>query len=261
MLSSLLGFAGVFFSLYYVFKNPSAGFNGYFDKPSLVLLGLMPPSVMMLSYTLKDLYLGVITLFKALFKSPAQTEKEVINFLTQASALVRSEGIGSLMRIRNNIKYPLLRDGVSMILNDFNVDEIRHNLTAKIATNQSHLVGAASLFENMAKVSPGVGMIGTLLGLIAMLANLKDPSQIGAGMALAMITTLYGLLLGTILYGPFSEKINIEAEKIQEVDMLIMEGCLSLKAKKSSIHMSNIMKTYTNSQPAGQPNQKARGAS
>lgn len=260
-MSPILGLAGIFGSLYFVFTYPSEGFSGYFDKPAMVLLAVMPLSVMMLSHTLKDLFVGIGTLFKALFKSPASTEKEVINFLTQASALVRSEGIGSLMKLRNGIRYPLLRDGVSMILNDFSIEEIRHNLTAKISTNQGHLAAAGNLFENMAKVAPGVGMIGTLLGLISMLANLKDPTQIGSGMALAMITTLYGLLLGTVLYQPFSEKISIEAEKIQEIEMMIMEGIVSLKAKKSSIHMTNIMKTYGQSkQSSGQQQAPRRGA-
>ena len=59
----------------------------------------------------------------------------------------------------------------------------------------------------MSKLSPGVGMIGTLMGLIEMMANLKDPSQIGSGMALAMITTFCGLLLGTVVYGPSLKKL------------------------------------------------------
>ena len=96
----------------------------------------------------------------------------------------------------------------------------------------------------MSKVSPGVGMIGTLLGLINMMANLRDPSQIGGGMALAMITTLYGLILGTILYGPCSEKITLEAEKSHEVDLMVLEGVLSLNGKKSSVHMRDIMSTF-----------------
>ena len=58
------------------------------------------------------------------------------------------------------------------------------------------------------------------------------------------ITTLYGLLLGTILYAPFSEKIAIEADKILELDLLVLEGVLALKGKKSSIHLKDIMKTY-----------------
>ena len=102
-------------------------------------------------------------------------------------------------------------------------------------------------FENMAKVSPGVGMIGTLLGLIGMMSQISDPSTIGSGMALALITTLYGLLLGTLLYAPFGEKISIEAEKILEIDTLVLEGVLALKDKKSSLHLKDIMKTYSKS--------------
>ena len=88
------------------------------------------------------------------------------------------------------------------------------------------------------------------MGLIEMMANLKDPSQIGSGMALAMITTFYGLLLGTVVYGPFSEKIALEAEKSQELDFLIMESIVALKERKSSIHMKDIVNTYAKAAPA-----------
>jgi chemotaxis protein MotA len=87
-------------------------------------------------------------------------------------------------------------------------------------------------------------MIGTLMGLIGMMANLSDPASIGSGMALALITTLYGLLLGTIIYAPFGEKIALEAEKSQELDLMVLEGVLALKSKKSSVHLKNIMATY-----------------
>ena len=101
----------------------------------------------------------------------------------------------------------------------------------------------------MSKLAPGVGMIGTLMGLIEMMANLKDPSQIGSGMALAMITTFYGLLLGTVVYGPFSEKIALEGEKSLELDLLVMEAIVGLKERKSSIHMKDIVNTYAKSAP------------
>ncbi len=87
-------------------------------------------------------------------------------------------------------------------------------------------------------------MMGTLLGLISMLSKLSDPASIGSGMALALVTTLYGLLLGTIIYAPFSEKIAIEAEKIYKLDMLVFDGVMALKGKKSSVHFRDIIKTY-----------------
>ncbi|SMF32600.1 motility protein A [Pseudobacteriovorax antillogorgiicola] len=257
-MSPLLAIAGISLSLYFVFTNPSSGFQGYFDKPSMILLGIMPPSIMLLSHSLKDFYVGFVTLFKALFTT-SRKETEVINVLTRSSQMVRSEGIGSLVKVRNQVGYDLLRDGLSLIVNDFTQEEIRHNLQNKINSKQMRMSLASNLFENMSKVSPGVGMIGTILGLIAMMINLKDPSQIGGGMALAMITTLYGLLLGTVVYAPCSEKISLEAEKSLEIDLMVLEGVTSLKAKKSSVHMKDIMSTYSNrNQPQGQKKARSR---
>lgn len=256
-MSPILAIIGIVSSLYFIFTTPSTGFQGYLDKPSLILLGVMPPSIMLLSHTLKDFYVGFATLLKALFGSKRK-EVEVINVLTRASQMVRSEGIGSLVNIRNQVGYDLLREGLSLIVNDFSQEEIRHNLQNKINAKQMRMSLASNLFENMSKVSPGVGMIGTILGLIAMMMNLSDPSQIGGGMALAMITTLYGLILGTVVYAPCSEKISLEAEKSLEVDLMVLEGVTSLKAKKSSVHMRDIMSTYSKSGGQGSA-KKARG--
>jgi chemotaxis protein MotA len=244
IVSPILAILGISFSLYFVLTNQSPGFQGYFDKPSLILLGVMPPSVMLLSHTLKDFYVGLSTLLRALFQVQGRAEREVIQVLTHCSAMVRSEGIGALVKVRNQIRYPLLRDGISLIVNDFSLEEIRHNLQNRLNAKQMRMSLAVNLFENMSKLSPGVGMIGTLLGLIAMMSKLTDPSQVGSGMALAMITTLYGLLLGTLVYAPCSEKIGLEAEKSLELDLMVLEGVVSLKGKKSSVHLRDIMSTY-----------------
>jgi chemotaxis protein MotA len=256
-MSPIIGLSGIGFALWFMFNYPTEGFSGYWDVPSAVLLGLCPPSVMMLSHTFSDLLTGFKTLIKSAFTSQRQAEVSVINALTQASALVRSEGIGALVKIRNHVRYDLLREGISLIVNDFSEEEIRHNIEAKISAKQAKMGLAGNLFENMAKVSPGCGMLGTVLGLIAMMATLNDPSKIGAGMALAMITTLYGLILGTFIYAPCAEKINLETERALEIDMLVLEGVLSLKGKKSSVHLNAIMKTYS-SQGSQQPQRGGR---
>ena len=243
-MSPIIGLAGIGFSLYYIFMFPTKGYAGYLDMPSAVLLGLTPPCIMLLSHTLGDFLVGAKLLVAAMFSRNKKHQKEIIDTLTYASKLVRSEGIGSLIKVRDGAGYSLLRDGLSLIVNDFKPDEIRHNLMARINAKQSQMNLSSNLFENMSKVCPGVGMIGTLLGLIGMLSNMQDPSNIGAGMALAMITTLYGLLLGTILYAPWGEKIALEAEKSLEVDLLVLDGVLSLKGKKSSAHLKDLVNTY-----------------
>ena len=243
-MSLIIGLIGITASFYFAFTAEAGGFTGYFDTTSAVLLGVAPPSIMLLSHSWRDIFTGIGMLFKSTFSRIRSQHEEVIVLLTEASKLVRSEGLGALMPLAKRAKYPLLRDGLAMILNDFQSQEIRHNLNARIQQRQGQMMLAANLFENMSKVCPGVGMIGTLLGLIAMMSNMEDPGAIGAGMALAMVTTLYGIMLGTIIYAPWSEKIALEAEKTMEVDLLVLEGVLNIKGKKSSIHLKDIVNTY-----------------
>ena len=115
---------------------------------------------------------------------------------------------------------------------------------ARVNAKQTQMSLASHLFQEMSKVCPGVGMIGTLMGLIGMLAHIEDPSKIGSNMALAMITTLYGLIVGTIIYAPFGEKIALEAERTLEVDLLVVEGVLNIKGKKSSAHLRDLVQSY-----------------
>lgn len=245
-MSGIIGLCGIFYGLYFVFTSKSNGFTGYYDLPSLVLLGLLPPSIMLLSHKLGDFFTGFKILTISMFQNSHKQQTQVINALSVCSARVRSEGMGALVLERKKLPQGMLNDGISLIISNFSLEEIRHNLKAKMAAKQSQMALASNLFENMSKVAPGVGMIGTLVGLISMMSKLGDPAAIGAGMALALITTLYGLLLGTLIYAPLGEKIAIEAEKTFEIEQLVLEGVLALKAKKSSLHMKNIMNTYAN---------------
>ena len=123
-MSPLLAIVGIFWSLYYTVTFSSPRFHGFYDKPSLVLLLIMPPSIMLLSHTLKDFSVGLTILYRALFRAQNRLEAEVIEALTASSAMVRAEGIGALMRIRDKVQYPLLKDGFALILNDFSNEEI-----------------------------------------------------------------------------------------------------------------------------------------
>jgi chemotaxis protein MotA len=243
-MSLLIGMAGIFGSLYFIFTYQSPGYQGYFDLPSMVLLGIAPPSIMLLSHTAADFLTGIRLLIGSMFSRGRRNHMEVIEALTVASKAVRSDGLGAVIPIRDKARYDLLRDGLSLIINDFKPEEIKHNLMARVNQKQSHMALASSLFENMSKICPGIGMIGTLLGLITMMANMSDPTKLGTGMALAMITTLYGLLLGTIIYAPWGEKIALEAEKSLEIDLLVVDGILNIKGKKSSAHIKDLLKSY-----------------
>jgi len=243
-LSLLIGLAGIIFAIGYAFLNEGGGFHGYFSMPAFVLLMVGPPSIMLLSHSLGDLLTGIRLLMSSMFSKQAKHHEEVIDILTNAAKAARSDGLGVIIQYRNKAKYDLLRDGLALIVNDFKVEEIRNNLMARVNLKQTRMQLASNLFENMSRICPGVGMIGTLMGLIGMLSHMEDPAKIGSNMALAMITTLYGLGLGTIIYAPWAEKIALEAERSLEIDMLVVEGVLNIKGKKSSMHLKDLVKSY-----------------
>lgn len=250
-MSSLLGILGIIGSLYFAFTQEGGGFKGYLHPGAIVLLAIAPPSIMLLSHSFTDFFTGFNLLLSAMTNRIRRHHEEVIEALTFASKAVRSEGLGAILPYRDRAKYPLLRDGLSLIVNDFKVDEIRNNLMARINAKQTQMTMASHLFQEMSKICPGVGMIGTLMGLIGMLAHMEDPGKIGSNMALAMITTLYGLIVGTIIYAPFGEKIALEAERTLEVDLLVVEGVLNIKGKKSSAHLRDLVQSYAGNPKGG----------
>jgi chemotaxis protein MotA len=244
MLSILFGLGGFSFSFWFVLFHHPEKFSGFFDLSAFVLLTCAPISVIFMSHSFVDFFSGLKTLFSMAFLNLSKEMNTISNDLTQLSQAVRADGVGVLVQYKDRIKNVLFRDGVSLILNSFTGDEIKHNIIAKINSKQIQFNHAANLFESLGKLCPGMGLVGTIIGLVQMLSNLTDPSKLGAGMAVSLLATLYGLIFGTVIYTPMSEKIRIYAEKSLQLDTMIMEGIILLKEKKSTAHFKDVLNTY-----------------
>jgi len=197
-----------------------------------------------MSHSIVDFFTSIRTLAGMAFLNTSKEMIGISNSLTQLSQAVRADGVGVLAQHKDSVKNPLFRDGLTLILNGFTPEEIRHNLIAKINTRQAQFNSAANLFESLGKLCPGLGLLGTIIGLVKMLANMQDPKALGSSMALSLLATLYGLIFGTVLYMSISEKIRIYAEKSLQLDTMIMEGVLLLKEKKSGAHFRDVLNTY-----------------
>ena len=246
MLSSLSGIAMFCGTLYYLLHHSlEEKFNGFYSQSALLLLVVCPLAVILISRGILDLLAAIRTIFGMTFLNSAKEMTTVANELTQMSYAVRTKGIGGLIEFKGRLKNPLFRDGVALILNSFTTEEIRHNLTAKINTEQNGFFQATSLFESLGKLSPGMGLLGTIVGLIQMLSNLSDPTKIGPGMAVCLLATLYGLILGNVVYMPMAEKIQSYSEKRLQLQTMIMEGVILLKEKKAGAYLRDVVNTYS----------------
>ncbi len=86
------------------------------------------------------------------------------------------------------------------------------------------------IIANMGNAAPAFGMIGTLIGLVIMLKNMDDPAAIGPGMAIALLTTMYGAILANIIFGPISAKLKVYSSKEVLAKRMIIEGIMSIQS-------------------------------
>jgi chemotaxis protein MotA len=241
MLSVIVGLGGFLYMCTHIMGKD---LKLFLDREALMLLGIGPILVIFMSHSFLEFLSSLRTVFSMAFINQGKEMNQISNHLTHLSQAVRSDGVGVLAQHKEQVKNPLFRDGLSLILNGFTPEEIRHNLIAKINTRQNQYNMAANLFESLGKLCPGLGLLGTIIGLVKMLYNMNDPKSLGSAMALSLLATLYGLIFGSVLYLSICEKIKIYAEKTLQLDTMIMEGVLLLKDKKSGAHFRDVLNTY-----------------
>lgn len=138
-----------------------------------------------------------------------------------------------------------LKFGVDMVVSGYSGEEVREIMNNTIETTFGRNTVQVDILKNMAATSPAFGMIGTLVGLIIMLDNMGgDPSQLGAGLAVALLTTLYGVLFARIVFLPAATKILQREQIIRFRNYLVAEGLALLADKKSPRYIQDKMNSF-----------------
>lgn len=138
-----------------------------------------------------------------------------------------------------------LRFGVDMVISGYSGEEVRDIMTTTVETTFGRNTVQVDILKNMAGAAPAFGMIGTLIGLIIMLDNLGgDPSALGGGLAVALLTTLYGVMFARILFLPAATKIMQREQIIRFRNHLVAEGLALLADKKSPRYIQDKMNSY-----------------
>ena len=154
----------------------------------------------------------------------------LIESLVAYAERARRHGLLALEEDAATAPDPFLRKGLGLVADGLDQHVIRAILENDLAAlEQRHKQGAA-LFESMAQYAPAFGLIGTLIGLVSMLRSIESPAQIGPGMAVALLTTLYGALLANLIFLPFAGKLKVRsAEEVLRKEVML-EGILAIHA-------------------------------
>ena len=174
--------------------------------------------------------LGITRYVLHVLRVPSYEEERIISTLVDFSEKARREGLLALEDDLEEVEEEFMRKGIQLVVDGTDPDIIRSVLYNDLnQLEERHQVGI-TLFDNWSKIAPAFGMIGTLAGLIAMLANLEDASSIGPNMALALITTMYGAMFANLVLIPFKSKLEDRNNVEVLVREVMIEGILSIQS-------------------------------
>ena len=170
------------------------------------------------------------TLMAQSFQAGKTDPKSTINQFVALADQARREGLLSLEEEANKVEDPLVKKGLMLIVDGVDPSVVRDVLEIdNEMTSRRHSVGIA-LLENLGGLGPSMGMVGTVMGLVGVLQNLSDPSTLGPSIAIAFLTTLYGVLLAHCLWNPMASKLKQKDKTEAMAREIIVEGTLSIQA-------------------------------
>lgn len=200
-----------------------------FNGPSVLIVFGGTMGAIIVSFPLvKVLKLHQVVLKSVFGSSPDPIE--TIRDLTRFAEVARREGILSLENLIGEMKDPFIVRGVKMAVDGTDPELIKQIMETELeALMDRHTQGKAVL-DTIARYAPAFGMIGTLMGLIFMLSAMDDPSKIGPGMAVALITTLYGAMIANIFANPIGDKLAAKDGEEVLIKTIIITGVMAIQS-------------------------------
>lgn len=227
-LASVVGLvAGVVFVLIAIMSGGTITL--FIDIPSFMIVGGGTIGSILINYPLGEV-LGVLKVVKKAFLHKEESPVGVITTLVSFAETARREGILSLEQRAQELDDPFLQKGINLAVDGTEPEYIKEIMETEINFIQERHKTGAGIFDAFGLYAPAFGMVGTLIGLINMLANMDDPSAIGPSMAVALITTLYGAFAANLIFIPIAGKLRARSAGEILIKELCIEGIMAIQS-------------------------------
>ena len=207
-----------------VFTNLKA----FVDIPSIAITVGGTIGVMMISFpagAFKKMGSHLNIIVRPYQFDPAQSVAQIVGLATEA----RMKGLLSLEDKLSEIDEPFLHNSLMLVVDSVDSEKVRKAMETELEQLDERHALDRRFYEKAASYAPAFGMIGTLVGLILMLGNMADVDALAKGMAVALITTLYGSLLANIVCLPMASKLKARHDEEFLCKQLVMEGVLAIQ--------------------------------
>lgn len=201
----------------------------FINYPSMMIVVGGTLGATLVNYPLSDV-LSVFGITRNAFLHRSHSALNLIPTIVDFAKKARQEGILSFESQLKDIKEPFLARGIQMAIDGMESNSIEEVLTTEIMyIEERHKLGA-EIFTTMGSFSPAMGMLGTIIGLVQMLMQMKDPSSIGAPMAVALLTTFYGTLMANLIFLPIAGKLKVRSREEMLSKQIVLEGVISIQS-------------------------------
>jgi chemotaxis protein MotA len=237
----VLGILILVISIWATAKDVTLFLNG----PGLLIVLGGTIAATLLSYPLDQIMRALKALRLLFHNEPFYTEENVDEITSVARVWYR----GQIQQVESeieNIQSPFLKLGIQLVIDGTSVDEIYDILQWRVTRLKAQEKSEANVFRAMATYAPAFGMIGTLIGLINMLFDMRggDFDQIGLNMAVALITTFYGIIFANLFFKPAAVKLEARTEQRVALLSLVMEGITLLSQRRSPSRVRETLLSF-----------------
>jgi chemotaxis protein MotA len=211
------------------------------DLPSVLIVLVGSTLVCMMKFNLSQ-FLGAGKTAAKAFMFKLDSPEDMIALVVELAGAARKGGLLSLEG--KEISNSFLEKGIGLLIDGHDADVVKTVLMKdKNMALARHKTGA-SVWMSMGDLGPAMGMIGTLIGLVAMLSNMDDPKSIGPAMAVALLTTLYGAMLANMICIPLADKLTMRMEEENLIKSMAIDAVLAIQAGQNPRVIEGMLRTY-----------------
>ena len=183
-------------------------------------------------------------MFAWIIRPPRIDGRGLVTKIVDWSNIARKQGLLGLESTIDEESDPFVRKALQLVVDGTEPDQIRSIMEVELSSREHADHAGAKVFEGMGIYSPTLGIIGAVLGLMAVMQNLADPSKLGAGIAAAFTATVYGIGLANLLFLPAAAKLKaIVAQQTQSREMVI-EGMISIALGENPRSIESKLQGY-----------------
>ena len=217
--------------------------TAFLDLPAALIVFGGTLAVTTVCFSLADIARTQKAVVMALFRS-SRDPRAAGEHVVDLAQLARNQGVLVLERqlaLLNAV--PFLRRALSLVVDGAAPEEVEQVMHQELMAIVQRHQKSASVLRRAAEVAPAMGLIGTLVGLVQMLAHLDNPAAIGPGMAVALLTTFYGAVLGNMVFAPLAAKLDRNSAEEALVNQVYLTAACSIGRQENPRRLEILINT------------------